>query len=153
VRRQHDEVRHRLLEREHLGGGLDKLLVGAHAGELPSHEQLGPVGEVADQLQRGPLADVEPGQAVVDVSRDPAGQVRGVGDRGAVLPGVEQDERVGVLDDVGADRPRRRPVAGGEQPPVQRLPGAEGMLGVDLDGSGADDRRRSDGVRGSGLRA
>ena len=40
----------------------------------------------------------EPGEA--------AGEIPVIGDRGAVLSGVEQDEPLSVLDDVGGDRPR-----------------------------------------------
>jgi hypothetical protein len=38
------------------------------------------------------LADVEPGKTVVEESREPTGEVRVVGDRGAVLASVEQEE-------------------------------------------------------------
>ena len=46
---QDDEVRHRLLQREHLPGGLDQLTADTHAGNLSPTEQLGPIGEVADR--------------------------------------------------------------------------------------------------------
>ena len=70
-------------------------------------------GGVAEGRQLGVerlvLADVEPGQPVVDDAGEPAGEVRGVGDRGAVLPGVEQQQPVGVFDHVDVDRPWRQP--------------------------------------------
>jgi hypothetical protein len=56
VRRQDHEVRHLLLQREHPPGGLDQLSASTHAGNLPLQEPLGPIGEVADQEQRQPLA-------------------------------------------------------------------------------------------------
>jgi hypothetical protein len=46
------------------------------------------------------LADVEAGEPVIQVAGETAGEVGAVGDRGAVLPGVEQDQPLGVLDDV-----------------------------------------------------
>ena len=70
-------------------------------------------GGVAEGRQLGVerlvLADVEPGEPVVDDAGEPAGEVRGVGDRGAVLPGVEQQQPVGVFDHVYVDRPWRQP--------------------------------------------
>jgi hypothetical protein len=45
-----------------------------------------------------------------------------------------------MLDDVGVDRPRRRPCARRQQPPVERPSRAEGLLRVDLDGPGTDHR-------------
>jgi hypothetical protein len=61
-------------------------------------------------------ADVEAGEPVVQVAGETAGEVGVVGDRGPVLPGVEQDQPVGVLDDVDVDRPWWSPPAGGQQP-------------------------------------
>jgi hypothetical protein len=50
---------------------------------------------------------VEPGQAVVDDSGESTGKVQVVGDRGAVLSGVEDNQPFGVLDDIDVDRPWR----------------------------------------------
>jgi hypothetical protein len=60
-------------------------------------------------VERLVLADVEPGEPVVDEAGEPAGEVGGVGDRGAVLPGVEQQQPAGVFDHVNVDRPWRQP--------------------------------------------
>ena len=88
------------------------------------------------------LADVEPGEPVVQVAGEAAGEVMVIGDRGAVLPGVEQDQPAGVLDDVDVDRPWRGPLPGCQQPPVHRLTAAVGVFGPDLHGPGADHRHR-----------
>jgi hypothetical protein len=70
---------------------------------VPEHPELG--GE------RVLLANVETGKAIVDEPGEAAGEVRVIGDRRAVLPGVEQDESPGVLDDIGVHRARRGPPA------------------------------------------
>jgi hypothetical protein len=97
-------------------------------------------------------ADVESGQAIVEDAGEAAGEVGVVGDRGAVLSGVEQQQPVCVLDDIDVDRPGRQPSPRGQQPPVEGLAGAEGVLGVDLDGPGAADRHRIDRVWCADLR-
>lgn len=57
------------------------------------------------------LADVETGKTIVDEPGEAAREIRVIGDGGAVLPGVEQDKRPGVLNDVDVDRPWWRPPA------------------------------------------
>jgi hypothetical protein len=75
------------------------------------------IGEVvADGLQPGGEciagADVEArGEAVVEDSDGAAGEVARVGDRRPVLAGVEQDDAVAVLDDMGVDGQRLGPVS------------------------------------------
>jgi hypothetical protein len=87
---------------------------GADIGRgVPERGELGGEGVL--------LADAETGEAIVDEPGEPAWEIGVIDNRGPVLPGIEQDEALGMLDDVGVDRPRRRPLAGRQQPPVQRL--------------------------------
>ena len=60
-------------------------------GEYPS------VASCAVSVSSSPMWN--PGEAIVEVPREPIGEVRVVGDRGAILSRVEQDESVGMLDD------------------------------------------------------
>ena len=98
-------------------------------------------------------ADVEAGEPVIQVAGETAGEVVVIGDRGAVLPGVEQDQPAGVLDDVDVDRPRRRPMLRRQQPPVHRLSGPVRVFGADPNGTGADHRHRLHRSRRSGFGA
>ena len=77
----------------------------------------GVVAQTTEPRAQGLLgADLEPGQAVVEDPGDPTREVVGLGDRRPVLSGVEEDESVPVLDDVGIDGLGSGPGAGGEQP-------------------------------------
>jgi hypothetical protein len=74
------------------------------------------IGEVvADGLQPGGEriagGDVEAREAVVEDSGGAAWEVARVGDRRPVLAGVEQDDAVAVLDDMGVDGQRLGPVS------------------------------------------
>jgi hypothetical protein len=91
-----------------LGDAADVVLVevgddrGGHIGGAIA-EALKPSGH------RLVLVDVEGGEAPVDDPRWTVGEVVRVGDRGAVLTGVENDEALGVLDHVDVDRAGRQP--------------------------------------------
>ena len=64
------------------------------------------VAELVQSGAQGLLqADLEPGQPAVWLPRHAAGELAGVGDRGPVLPGVEQRQDVAVLDHIRVDRP------------------------------------------------
>ena len=77
---------------------------GPHIGRgVPERGELGGEGVL--------LTDAETGDAIVDEPGEPAREIGVIGNRGPVLPGIEQDEALGMLDDVGVDRPRRRPLA------------------------------------------
>src|SRR5215831_3861197 len=67
---------------------------------------------------------VGPGEPAVQVTGEAAREMGIVGGRVAFLPGAGQDQRLGMLDDIGVDRLRRGPLPGGQQPPVQRLAAA-----------------------------
>src|SRR5579862_9057940 len=84
----------------------------------------GRVAEPVQSRREGLLrADVEPGQPAVQQARYSAGEVVRLGDGGPVLPRVEQDQAVAVLDDVRVDGPGPGPGPGGEQPHRGRAPG------------------------------
>src|SRR5215468_10739788 len=67
---------------------------------------------------------VGPGEPAVQVTGEAAREMGIVGGRVAFLPGAGQDQRLGMLDDIGVDRLRRGLLPGGQQPPVQRLAAA-----------------------------
>ena len=91
-------------------------------------------------------ADREPGQTAVQHPGHAAGEIAGVGDRGPVLPGIEQHQAVTVLDDVGVDGSGPGPASGGEQPPGRRPPGRRQVVRADLHLAGAHCRHPADRV-------
>jgi hypothetical protein len=72
--------------------------------------------------------------------RAPDGDGPGIGDRGSVLPGVEQHHAIAVLNDVGVNGPGSGPLSRGEQPPEHRSPRRRHMVGSDLHVAGAHNR-------------
>jgi hypothetical protein len=85
--------------------------------------------EAAVPEQVVPRPERRQGGVAGSFGRDPvpaqAGQV-------AVLPGVEQDQAVAVLDEVRIDGPRRGPAPGGQQPHGDRAPASGFVIGMDL---------------------
>ncbi len=94
--------------------------------------------------ERCTFGDVEGGEAAVEVSRDAAREVIGVGHRPPVLTRVEEHQSLFVLDHVHVDRTRSGPTTRSVEPPQQWRAVALHVFRTDLHGSSADHRNPFD---------
>ena len=89
--------------------------VGNNRGPDVANGVAEPVQPGAEGLLR---ADLEPGEAVVQHPCHSAGEITGIGDRGPVLPGIEQHQAVAVLHHIRVDGPGPGPAPRGGQPHI-----------------------------------